>query len=505
MQNILKHSLLAGLFGVAVIAAPQGFHAPFTAAIASEMGHNSVIRISASERLPVTKSITVGVGKTTMIELPRNLRDVVVSDPATLDAVVQSANRVYLIGKGIGDANVFLFDENGEQIVTLEVTVQRDAHQLEDVIKRLVPGSNVNAEIMNDNVILTGTVPTPADAARAADLGSRFIAKVGAPPNPGNVINMLRAEGKEQVMLKVTVAEVQREAIKRLGVNWAGGAGGDGAHGFASNNAFPITGADGNDTSLFGVAGSKPGGCLIPHGKGNGILVPASSISGAIGSCLAATLQAFERTGLLRTLAEPTLTAISGETADFLAGGEYPIPTADKNNTITVTYKKFGVSVAFTPLVMAESRISLKVSSEVSELTNDGAVTTTNFAIKALKVRRANTTVELPSGGSMVIAGLISDATRQSIEGLPGLKNLPILGALFQSRDFKKAETELVIIVTPYTVKAVARDQLATPVDGLEDPTDLQADFMGQINKVYGKQEALPEGQYEGKYGFIVE
>jgi pilus assembly protein CpaC len=217
-------------------------------------------------------------------------------------------------------------------------------------------------------------------------------------------------------------------------------------------------------------------------------------------------LRALEQDGLLHTLAEPNLTAISGETANFLAGGEFPIPVAQQLGTISVEFKQFGIGLAFTPVVMSEGRISLKVSTEVSELSNEGAVILSNIAIPALKVRRAETVVELPSGGSLVMAGLLSDQSKQALSGYPGLKNLPVLGTLFRSRDFLKNETELVVLVTPYVVKPVARSELAQPDDGFGWASDWGSDLMGQMNRVYGRHpERAPVGRFDGDVGFIVE
>jgi pilus assembly protein CpaC len=217
-------------------------------------------------------------------------------------------------------------------------------------------------------------------------------------------------------------------------------------------------------------------------------------------------LRALEQDGLLHTLAEPNLTAISGETANFLAGGEFPVPVAQQLGTISVEFKKFGIGLAFTPVVMSEGRISLKVSTEVSELSNQGAVVLSNITIPALKVRRAETVVELPSGGSLVMAGLLSDQSKQALSGYPGLKNLPVLGTLFRSRDFLKNETELVVLVTPYVVKPVPRQELAQPDDGFGWASDLNTDLIGQMNRVYGRHpERAPVGRFDGDVGFIVE
>lgn len=207
----------------------------------------------------------------------------------------------------------------------------------------------------------------------------------------------------------------------------------------------------------------------------------------------------------MRTLAEPNLTAVSGEPAKFLAGGEYPIPVVDSLGQVSVVYKEYGIGLAFTPVVLSEGRISLKIETEVSELTQQGAVVLSGIEIPALKKRQANSTVELPSGGSLALAGLLSEDSRQTIDGFPGLKNLPILGTLFRSHEFQKQETELVVIVTPYLVRPTSRQELNRPMEGLGDPTDRKANFLGEINRVYGGTSPPPVSDLKGDYGFIVE
>jgi len=228
------------------------------------------------------------------------------------------------------------------------------------------------------------------------------------------------------------------------------------------------------------------------------------------GDQAAAIIQAMERDGLLKTLAEPTLTAISGETANFLAGGEFPIPVAQSNDAIGIQFKKFGVGLGFTPVVMSEGRISLKITTEVSDISNDftvtlGKATGAETVVPSLNVRRAETTVELPSGGSISMAGLIKDTARSEINGTPGLKDLPILGALFRSRDFQQNQSELVVIVTPYVVNPVQEQQLSSPTDGLALATDRQTILFGRLNKIYGKPGARPPGVYHGNVGYIVD
>ncbi len=511
MKSIVKTAWAAAFLAAAGLAGAAGIALKPQVAIAGsdnpDVGHNGLLRISSEEVLPASRNIMVGLNKTLLVEVPRDLRDVVVSNPENLDAVVQTANRVYLIAKKLGDANVFFFDENGEQILTLEVRIERDMAVFERLMERLIPAGNIKAEVINDTIILTGSVPNPGDAARASDIAARFMTRPGESNkrDEQKVVNMLQVEAKEQVLLQVKVAEITRSTIKRLGVNWNGTHIGDSAFGFSTNNSFPLTSGQGGNNFLFGITGPSNGldNCVA---SGVAAAVTPAAAAGSV-NCLARNIEAFERTGLLRTLAEPTLTAISGETASFLAGGEFPIPTGvDKDGHFAVEFKKFGISLAFTPLVLSESRISLKIDSEVSEISKELTVELGfGAAIPGLNVRRAKTTVELPSGGSLVMAGLISEDTRQNLDGVPGLKSLPILGTLFRSRDFQKKETELVIIVTPYTVNPVGMSQVALPTDGLFDPSDAKANFMGQLNRVYGRDDKLPAGQYEGNYGFIIE
>jgi len=482
--------------------------------------HVSTIRIGQGEMLPQSRGIKVGRNKAALIELPRDLRDVVVSDPGILDAVVQSSNRVHLIGKKAGQSNVFFFDLNGEQVLTLEVSVEQDTAALDSLFRRLIAGSNIKSEVLNETVILTGSVRNPVDATRAADIASRFIVGPNTETHirhPLKVINMLSVEGEEQVMLKVVVAEVQRSLLKQFGVNLAAdiNAGSFVAH-LMTANALPLTAAAG--LGSMPIPGFNP--TIDPKNMCSGVTCmyadgPTKETFGNSGvtshyssghQSVSKAVRALERDGLIKTLAEPNLTAVSGETANFLAGGEYPIPVIDSQGQMTIIYKEFGVGLAFTPMVMSEGRISLKIETMVSELTNAGAVQLNNsVAIPALKTRKAKSTVELPSGGSVALAGLISEDTRQNIDGFPGLKDLPVLGTLFRSRDFVKQETELVVIVTPYLVKSTARQELARPLDGLGDATDMKANFLGHINRIYGKGNAPPVGDLKGDYGFIVD
>jgi pilus assembly protein CpaC len=453
-----------------------------------EETHRSHMRIPPGGPFPMVRKATIGVDKSMLVEVPIDLQNVLVSNPEVVDAVVQSSRQVYLLAKDVGESNAFFIGPDGKKILFLELSVTRDVTALQDALNRLLPGAKVKAEAMGDNVVLSGSVMNPVDANRAAEMAGKFIKK------KDGVINMLATDAKEQVLLKVQVAEMQRDAIRRIGVDLPSAVKttGDVVFSKAFFNAFPVTSplVAGARVAAPVAAGVPPvvaaGSAMVGHYSDNG-------------ESLTAILQALERSGVVRMLAEPTLTAISGETAKFLAGGEFPIPVAQDNNTVTVE-------------VMSEGRISLNVAAEVSELTNEGAVTLNTITIQGLKVRRAETTLELPSGGTLAMAGLLSEETRQGVEGMPVMKNLPVLGALFRSNDYKRRETELVILVTPYIATHTSAELAAKPTDGFMAQTDLKELFFGHINRVYGGPGApgslerlIRERRFFGDYGYIIE
>ncbi len=443
--------------------------------------HRSVLSIPDAVSLPMTRKLTVGLDKSMLIELPTDVSDVLVSSPQVIDAIVQTPRRIYLLAKDVGEANAFFMGPNGQKVLLLELTVVRDLAPLNDMLAKLIPGSKIKVTTVGTNVALTGSVMNAADANRAADLAGRFMKSKDA------VVNMLSVATKEQVLLKIKVAEIQRDALKRLGVDLQKALLNNGSFSFAKviTNAFPVT----SPAVPLGVAGSA---LLSTWQQGN--------------QEVQTLIQALERTNLVRTLAEPSLTALSGETAKFLAGGEFPIPVASTDKQITITFKQFGVSTAFKPVVLDAGRISLTIQAEVSELSTEGAITVTDqITVPALKVRRAETTLEMPSGGTIAMAGLLSDETRQSVDGVPGLKGIPILGALFRSNDYRRRETELVILVTPYIASHLEPGQAASPDQTLMPASDLQSLFFGALNRKYGKPGAKPAGRYEGTPGFIIE
>jgi pilus assembly protein CpaC len=447
----------------------------------------SVVRVAASEA--TSRFIPLGVGKSVAIDLPEDIKDVLVADPTVANAVVRTARRVYMIGVKEGQTNIFFFDAQGRQIAGFDIAVTRDLNGIRSAIRQALPSSDIRVEGVGAAVMLSGTASSPADAQQAFDIAAKLAG------GTEKVVNGIAVSGRDQVMLKVTVAEVARSVIKQLGIDLSGKLNyGSSVVNFNTNNAFSAYGqALNNNTYLNPVLPS-----------------------------VNATLRAMERAGVIRTLAEPNLTAISGETATFVAGGEFPIPNGLSCDTTKspplcqaqIEFKKFGVSLMFTPVVLTGGRISLKVLTEVSDLSTENAMTLSvpgsdqPLTIPSIRTRRAETVVEIPSGGSLAMAGMIQEQTKQSINGVPGLMQLPILGSLFKSRDYINNQTELMVLVTPYVVHAVAPSKLARPDDGFVDSNDPSAVLLGSFNRIYGsagKVAPAPDSTYHGKVGFILD
>src|SRR3954470_4694329 len=435
--------------------------------------------------------LSLGIGKSIVIDLPRDIKDVLVADPKIANAVVRSAQRAYIIGAAIGQTNIVFFDSAGQQIAAYDIAVKRDLNGVRAALKQVLPNSDIQIDGLGDGIMLSGTAANPIEAQQANDLAARLTG------DPNKVVNSIVVRGRDQVMLKVTVAEVQRNIVKQLGIDLTANLNyGTSVVSFSNSNPFTALGHNlVDDNSLTTKFGATPS--------------------------VQATLRAMETAGVIRTLAEPNLTAISGESATFIAGGEFPVPAGYSCDPTThvcttqISFKKFGISLNFTPVVLNEGRISLRVMTEVSELSNDNSITLSqsvtastvnSVTIPSIKTRRAETTLEIPSGGAMAMAGLIADQTKQAINGLPGLTQLPILGTLFRSRDFVNRNTELMVLVTPFIVRAVAQKNLSRPDDGFADASDPQADLLGNINRIYGAPRRVEPGRsYRGNYGFITD
>lgn len=537
MRSALALSLAILALAGPASAAPQGAAigaARYPATAPAPQGE--VVRVDLNGERAASRSLTIPKGKSAVVELPTDAKDVVVSDPKVADVVLSTPRRIYILGVGGGQTDAAFFDAAGRQLLRLNIRVDQDVSAFGETLNRILPGARIQVEAVNHNIVLTGEVPSTAAADKAVRLAASFVEK------PEEVINMLSVTESEQVMLKVRIVEVNRSVIKQLGFNLQGLIGQLGSPQWALQNAATwgvngsllggITGGYTVDTTQLpelvtscapGVAGTCYKGVLPGNRYGNFSNGETASVQTAAGSNGlnkgTGNIQAFEEVGLVRTLAEPNLTAVSGEAAKFLVGGEFPVPIGEDNTgRVTVEFKEYGVGLGFTPIVLSKGRISLKMSTEVSEITNTGAFTLTTSSTSAtgattsspvltvpgLNVRRAQTTIELPSGQSIMIAGLLQSVNKQTLASLPGLMQVPILGNLFRSRDFQEGETELVVIVTPYLVKPVAPGQLQTPADGLQIANDLETNLLGRLNKSVGR--APPAGKsYQGPFGYVVE
>jgi pilus assembly protein CpaC len=461
-----------------------------SSAVGSEAVENEAAPAITSSITPKTRFLALGVGKSVIIDLPHVVKDVLVADPKIANAVVRSPQRAYIIGTAVGQTNVVFFNSDGQQIASYDIAVKRDLNGIRAALKQLLPTSPIQAEGIGDSVMLTGSVATNIEAQQAADVAARLAG--GA----DKVVNSIVVRGRDQVMLKVSVAEVQRTVIKQLGIDLA-----------ASMN-YGTAVVNFNNTTPF-TANNGP---LVP---GNGLQVH-DLLKGV--PTVQATLRAMESAGVVRTLAEPNLTAISGESATFISGGEFPIPTgvtcqtttggAIGNCVQTVAFKKFGISLNFTPVVLTEGRISMRVMTEVSEISLENALQggTGGTTIPSIKTRRAETTLEIPSGGSIAMAGLIQEQTKQAVNGMPGVDQIPIFGQLFRSQDFLNNQTELMVIVTPYVVRAVAQKELSRPDDGFAPASDAQSALFAQLTRIYGVPARVdPIAARQVNFGFIID
>jgi pilus assembly protein CpaC len=524
--------------------------------------------------------INLPKGSSMAVDLPSDARDVIVPNPTVAEAMLHSPRRITIIGLQPGETDAVVLDAAGRTILSLRIRVDAGVSALQDTLNRVMSGSSVHAEAVNDSIILTGSVSSPGEADRATQVARAFVSA------PEKVLNMMTIAGSDQVMVRARVVEVQRSAIKQLGLSTNAIVNGGtqytsggfttsyGVNGSQMGGGGICVGENGARTSNFSNSNSTTGQTGVTSGtsnsasngtswegnfpttvpvvdvNGNTVLVPgtslaeiarnASTTSGSTsslsnvlssvassawstitGTNASACLQAFERVGLVRILAEPNLTSVNGENAEFLAGGEFPVPvgrTVDATTgqtTIGIEFKPFGVRLAFRPIVLSEGRISLQLSTEVSELTTAGAFTLGGgsdgdaLVIPALNVRRASSTVELPSGGSLMIAGLLREDTRQNIDSLPGIGDLPVLGALFRSRDYLSGETELVIIIEAFIVSPVSAGRMQTPADGLQIANDAQTILFGQLNQHYSPNpSAAPvaaASSWSGPVGYVIE
>ena len=482
-MQMMRPRLLGGLVALLAISAPL-LQSPARANdsdMISLQGANAVRRV------------TMGVGKSMIVELPSDAGEIFVGNPAIANAVVRSARKIYVIGQAAGQTTIYAMDKQGRRIATLELSIGRDIGQLQNILQTAMPNSKIIARTVNDSIILTGEVDSPGDMQTALDIAKGFAADSsnkggGGGAAAGMVVNAITIKGRDQVMIKVTIAEIQRSISKQLGISSSTLTGNWGS--FTQNNPYSVNGGP----------------------MTNGMLNTVTKFGGP--SMLTQSLQAFERSGVARTLAEPTVTAVSGESAHFTVGGEVPISGGytcvggNGNSASTcsaaVTYKTYGVTLNFTPVVLASGRISLRIATEVAEIDPATSANINGETVPGFRTRRHDTTVELPSGGSIATAGLIQSMSNQAINGTPGVMNLPILGSLFRSRDYQRQETELMIIVTPYIAKSTPASAFVRPDENFADANDPQAWLLGRVNKLYSTVDN-PEAakHFNGRVGFI--
>ncbi|SCW88915.1 pilus assembly protein CpaC [Rhizobium mongolense subsp. loessense] len=441
-----------------------------------------------------SKVIRLGLNKALVVELPEDAHDLLIADPTIADAVTRTSRRIFLFGKKVGQTNILIFGAGGRKLVDLDVQTERDVSGLEANLRRFIQDSRIDVEIVSDNIVLSGTVRTPQDALQAVDLAKAFlkggeattrnqtaesaekgsVAIYAESRQSSQIVNLLKIEGEDQVTIKVTVAEIRRDILKQVGFDH-----------LISNSS---------GATLAELGASTADASTATEGGGLSALFK-SSIGGYN---VSSTLNALEQAKAVRTLAEPTLTAVSGQAATFSAGGEALYSDTDDDGNATQSTYEYGIQLSFKPIVLSSGRISIEISTSVSEPTTSVSGSTPTYGKRSTK-----TTVELPSGGSIALAGLIRDNVSQTSNGTPGLKKLPLVGTLFRQRSFERNETELVIIATAYLVRPTARNSLARPDDNFSPADDASEIFMDRVNKLYGRAASEPQRPYAGNVGFI--
>jgi len=415
------------------------------------------------------ETIDLDVSNGILIRLARPAQTVFVADPKVADIQVKSPRLIYVLAISPGETTIIAVDKNERVLTNRRVKVSHNLVRLRQSLKSMLPNANITVRSMNSSIVVSGSVKSPRDAADVRRMAEQLVA------NPENVIMKLGVTAPTQVNLRVRIAEVSRDTLKQFGINWdflgrIGGA----SFGLATGN--PVLAGFPAFTPGVGIAPSASPVLAQTRGTGN---VLGGFSSGSLD--VNGLIDALDEEGLITVLAEPNLTAMSGKPATFLAGGEFPIIVSVKDNLIGFEFKQFGVSLAFTPTLMDDSRISLHVNPEVSEISTQGEVVINGFSVPSLTTRRAETTVELGNGQSFAIAGLLQNNIKHDIDKFPGLGDIPILGSLFRSDRFKRNETELVIIVTPYIVRPVDGDRLALPTDGIIPPSDKERLAQGAL------------------------
>ncbi|MBK8160730.1 MAG: type II and III secretion system protein family protein [Rhodospirillaceae bacterium] len=436
---------------------------------------------------PVDKRIELAINNTRELTLAEPARDIIVGNPDVADVIIRSPTRLFIAGKNIGSTNVFLLDAAGKMIDHYQVSVHPDAKAAEAAIREALPNDRVTVTGAGDSLVLNGSVGSDLASRQATSIARRFVI---ADPQ---IINMMRINAEQQVLIKVSVAEVQKSALKELGLE---------------NLISPTTVGDLVITGVTGGASAVIGGgfgTLLTSAATTATPAGALFIDGP--GAIDSAVKILEQHGLANKLAEPNLVAVSGEYATMLAGGEVPIPTATDDGVITVTFKPFGVSLTFLPIVMDRGRISLKIATEVSAANFTDSVAIGDIVLPSFIVRRATSTVELPSGGSIMMAGLLNNDITNALRGVPGLMNIPILGTLFRSTSFQQRESELVIVARAFIVQPTDPNVLSLPTDGFAPANDLDFYLLGHLQNIYTNRDGAAREQVpqlQGPVGYII-
>lgn len=437
---------------------------------------------------PAWAALNVTLGKAELVKLKQGVSDVLVADPNVVDVQAIQSDRLYVVGLNIGDTNVMALDAEGNMLRRIDIHVSYDLQAIQALINKLFPDEKIKVSAIHDQIVLTGTASTPEVAARAADVVASYVSNLQNIKGTTDelISNMLEVRGEQQVMLQVKIIEATRTVLKELGLESS-----------ANNAANPSS--TGSFAGVFQTAG---GIALGGDPAGIASLVYNSGINGL--GTLGMVINALEEENLVNVLAEPNLTAVSGQQAGFLAGGEFPVPVGrDQVGNIVIEFREFGVSLNFRPVVMSDKRISLQLNTEVSSLDYDNAIVLSDLTVPGLDIRRADTTVEIPSGGSLMIAGLLQSQAIEGMSGLPGIRNTPVLGDLVSSDSFQRDETELVVIITGYLVEPYADENKADHVPLKQQDRPLSTAFKDNINRSYGKVDPKLLSQ-NGAIGYVL-
>ena len=479
---VLRSGAIAALVALTLMAGVPDAWAARAAASTSNAGSVFYVPINRSE----------------LITTKTDMAEVVITDPEVANVLVHGKRKVSVIGLQVGQTTLRIFDANRKLIRSTDVYVTYDLPAVRKAMKQFLPNEHIGVSMINTRMALTGDVSSAAAAATAMQIAEEFIygktsesrvakaTNYDGDQNQSPIINLMKISAGQQVMLRIRIGEAQRSAVKNLGVNLQA----------LGDDGFPLTIGTGIGRTIANATGTGGAFTYGSYQLSNdtnsfgfaGIRTPGSTGIGA-------TIEALERDGLIKILAEPNLTALSGEEAQFLAGGEFPIPVPQQLGTTTIEYKPFGVALKFTPYVLSPNRIRIQVNPEFSEVSNTNSIRTSDgFTAPSFVTRRASTTVELAPGESFMIAGLIRDDISSTINQIPGAGDIPVLGALFRSTAFQHNETELVIAVTPYLVDPAKSSDIKLPTDNFRPASFMESIFFGALGSTRGDKDPSLEG-----------